>query len=310
MALSSDTLSAVVQVLSEQSRITDEIKTIKVELERQRQFEENFNLRVSRKEREEVVNFFGKVSPAIRHRTSQSLRHRNTGLWLIEAEEFQDWLACKVSGLWLSGIPGGGKTILASAIIEAAQQQCRDCTRACVFFYCDYKDEQTQNPLNVFSSLLAQLAVQHVEAFRLLQDYYERCRSLSALSRAPELQPLIELFHEMAKQFEVVYVIVDGLDECGDNAINVTEALSSLEGLGLFGRGKLAITLLSRDEVDIRALLIKRFSHIKIAARSIDLQLFVSEEMDRRMNVGDLEIGDASLKDVIMDRLIDRADGM
>ena len=71
------------------------VESIRTELKdglrAQRLLEEKFDAVVSRSDREEVLDFFGKVSPAMRHQTSQALRHPNTGSWLVHSDELQEW---------------------------------------------------------------------------------------------------------------------------------------------------------------------------------------------------------------------------
>ena len=309
MALSFDSLAAMAEVLSTQHMIVDDIRGIKEGLEKQRIFEQNFINLISKKEREEVIGYFEKASLADRHQMSKALRHSNTGMWLVESDEFQDWLAGKYN-LWLSGIPGAGKTVLASAVIGATEAYCQGSDMAYAYFYCDYKDESTQNLANIICSLLAQLAVQSVDAFRLLQKCHNSSRSSTMLSRTPELKTLLDVFKDISACFGAVYVVVDGVDECGSNGPSVARELSKIASMPVSGNNHVMVALLSRAEEDIKCSLNSEFAHIEIAARSGDIQLFVSEEMDRRIRTGDLEIINPGLKEVILRRLVEGAEGM
>ncbi|KAF8250371.1 hypothetical protein K440DRAFT_510266, partial [Wilcoxina mikolae CBS 423.85] len=94
----------------------------------------------------------------IRHEESVEKRNENTGAWLFEKRIFQKWEASTSSRLWMHGIPGSGKTILASSIIERQEkaiQQGRQCGLA--YFYCQYNQEETKLPPNIIRTILAQL---------------------------------------------------------------------------------------------------------------------------------------------------------
>lgn len=41
------------------------------------------------------------------------------------------------------------------------------------FFYCDYKDPATQEPANIFVSLVKQLVFSSEAAFRLAESFYD-----------------------------------------------------------------------------------------------------------------------------------------
>ena len=71
-----------------------------------------------------------------------------------------------------------------------------------------------------------------------------------------------------------------------------------------------SIALLSRDEEELRSLLTNHAINVQIAARSGDLQLFVSEEIEKSLQGGMLEVSSIDLKDTILARLVNGAQGM
>lgn len=87
----------------------------------------------------------------------------------------------------------------------------------------------------------------------------------------------------------------------------VTQLLASLSDIG--EAKNIKSLFLSRDDPDIR-LVLKGFVHISIAASSNDLRLFVQAEIELRTRNKDLRIKDQTLKEEIMKRLLDGADGM
>lgn len=52
------------------------------------------------------------------------------------------------------------------------------------------------------------------------------------------------------------------------------------------------------------------FHNIEIEAHTEDIQLYVATELEERIASGSLKLGNLSLKDVIMTRLVDGAKGM
>jgi len=67
-------------------------------------------------------------------------------LWFLESEQYAKWKASPSSFLWLHGIPGCGKTILSSTVIEDILQHCtNDPGKAAAYFYFDFKDPQKQS---------------------------------------------------------------------------------------------------------------------------------------------------------------------
>ena len=180
-------------------------------------------------------------------------------------------------------------------------------TTATAFHYCDYKNSITQNPRNILGSLAKQLALQSEESFSRLQDFYREKISNDPSSTDVELEDLRDLIILMASSFNDVMVIVDALDECGTQVKFVTQLLASLSNSA--EAQNIKSLFLSRDEVDIRSVL-KGFAHASIAANNDDLRLFVGAEIELRILNDDLHIRDQSLKIEIMERLVERADGM
>jgi Cdc6-like AAA superfamily ATPase len=138
------------------------------------------------RERQNILSFFEKIDPSPNHETSLKLRHPLTGLWLTEGEAFLTWLHTRNSKLWLSGIPGAGKTVLAASVVEQTIKESSP-SRAVAYFYCDYKDERTQDPVNILGSLATQLARQSEKCFALLQEYYFTCHPKDKTSLRPKL---------------------------------------------------------------------------------------------------------------------------
>lgn len=73
-------------------------------------------------EREKILRSLGPVDPARYHQNNSRLRQPGTGMWFIQSPEYQSWLKESESRLWLQGIPGAGKTILTSLIIQETQR--------------------------------------------------------------------------------------------------------------------------------------------------------------------------------------------
>ncbi|KAF9629081.1 hypothetical protein BFW01_g10284 [Lasiodiplodia theobromae] len=229
-------------------------------------------------------------------------------MWLLESDEFQEWLNKASPRLWLSGIPGAGKTVLASAVIDSAINQCcNDSDKGVAYFYCDYKDDQSQKLHNILGSLAAQLATQNDQSLQTLEKHYNMFHSPGKLSVNSVKPSLVQIIQEMSVYFTEVFIIVDALDECGQNVATVVESLASLNTRNKYN---IKTLFLSRDEYAISSCLQSGFVHIPIAARSHDLKLYVASQIETRMNSGRLRIKSPALKDEIMEKLVNGSGGM
>lgn len=198
---------------------------------------------------------------------------------------------------------GAGKTILCGTIVDEVLQE-QDPSTAVAFFFCDYKSAESQDPLNILASLAVQLARQSDAAFEILESYHEELHPHNRIGKLPETKRMIEIVQAMISHYDLVYLVVDGLDECGSN---VVEALQSIKQLTRGDRVNLA--LFSRNEPDI----IEELSdcpRIEIAAHTEDLELYVLAQMESRRRLGALAVRNPELHKHIIRTLIEGANGM
>ena len=304
-ALSADSMTALLRCLSKQDELLQGINDVEAKLREQADIETRIAVD---KERQSILDSFLFVNPQEIFQTNLRLRHPTTGFWLIENDKFTSWLRGSDNHLWLSGIPGAGKTVLSSLVIQRCLDQASQ-QRAVAFFYCDYRDKKSQDMVNVLGTLASQLARQNEQCFQLLQAYASTLKPTSQLPRNPEVEELIKLFKEMANAFEDVRIIVDGLDECGDGdgAADVSRTLKSLVN----GHDIISLCCISRDEMDIREAFPQSFcNHIEIAAHSRDLEHYVRSEIEERTRTRRLRVKSNNLKDEIINQLVKRANGM
>ncbi len=301
LALTVDSMSSLRQTLSNQETMQKGITNIQSELQQRRQIETRIALS---KERNSVLDWISTFDPSQKHKMSLNLRHPGTGTWLTECDEFKQWLVTPRAKLWLHGIPGAGKTIIASYTIQEALTR-SDGATAVAFFYCDYGNSTTQDQKTILGSLARQIALQDERSFEKLEIFYRRHHPSDRPPIDYETGDVCILLADMSSSFESTVIIVDALDECGANVKAVTQTLTSLNA----ETSNFKQLFFSRDEYDIRSIL-RDFSKVSVAARSSDLHLYVNTEIERRISNGDLRIYDQTLKDHIVERLVTGADGM
>ncbi|KAL2784502.1 hypothetical protein BJX66DRAFT_329944 [Aspergillus keveii] len=236
LALTADTMKAMLKALSKQEDLSNEISDVQHTLN-------DIQTRiVVDKHRQDVLDFFLRHNPQSDFEMSRRLRHPLTGLWLTEGAQFKTWLDSQNGKLWLSGIPGAGKTVLAGSMIEECLKRTwyAGSTKATCFFFCDYKEPKSQDAANILS-----------------------------LSSIPTSSRLLEIIVQMTEEFDQVLMIIDGLDECGSDS-TLADDLVSLSKRA----PSISMSLLSRVEHHIRVVLEGDFAHIEIAAQNADVQLY------------------------------------
>jgi hypothetical protein len=147
-------------------------------------------------------------------------RQLGTGEWLLESLAFHSWIERPQETLFCPGIPGAGKTILASAVIDKLESRFgndRDVGIAYIFCSFEHRDNQMQNPDSLLASLLRQLA----------QNLDPMPDSIVALYDKHKVKGTRPSFNETSKALRLavrrlprVFIVIDALDECRRLAIS------------------------------------------------------------------------------------------
>lgn len=302
-ALSADTMRKLQLCLTKADDIGQNITAISQAV---KEIKINTQIAVDDQNRK-ILDFFMNVSPQRNFEMSVLLRYPMTGLWLTESAGFCQWLETPGSKIWLSGIPGAGKTVLAGSVVqEALTRSCNTPRVGAAFFFCDYKDPRSQESVNILGAIASQLARQEDKAFDILQEYYDELHPARGLDKGLDPEEARAKITKMCELFDQVIIVVDGLDECGDNTDRVVEVLVELAQYST----TISIALFSRDHYDIGIQLQDEFQHIIVAAHTEDIELFVRAEMDKRVRERRLERTSIDFKDEIVQTLVKRSQGM
>ncbi|KAF4459942.1 ankyrin repeat [Fusarium albosuccineum] len=306
LALGAESLRKFQELLSRQSDTNERVGKVQLTVDKLLEAQTKI---ADDKRHNDVLSVFKKASPHREFETNRNLHYDLTGLWLTEGPDFQDWYTTPGSKIWFTGIPGAGKSVLAAAIIEEClRRNTANPRTSLAYFFCTYRDESTHAATSILSSLCVQLAQQDEDAFQKLKEYHDQLTSNRHSSQEPSTEGLIKVLHSMCTVYSRVYLVVDGLDECGDQVATSVRKLVALATSQV--SEVISLALLSRDEIIIREILEDRFQNIEIAAHTEDIRLYVASELEQRITRRELRLRDLDLKDQILDRLVDGAKGM
>ena len=303
LALEVDGIVGLMQVLSGQKNLQSTVDGIENEMRLKREIDTRV---VLDEQDSKILGTFGRIDHRRSHDMNRMLRHPGTGIWLIESPAFEQWLQSQNETLWLYGIPGAGKTILASLAIDQLIPRSTP-EHAVAYFYCDYQDPKTYEPSSILGSLVQQISKQNEQSFDHVRDFYKSNGHERQDLVFYEASLLVKLLIDMMSHFESTTIAVDALDECLGHVSEVVELLTSIHrnSAGI----DVKFLLFSRDEVDIRHHLGNE-PQISIAAENADLKLYVGAEIEERIRKNKLHIKSPSLKEFIVERLISGAEGM
>lgn len=154
---------------------------------------------------------------------ARSIRHPGTCHWIEPRPLFKSWKSSKLGSesalLWIHAIPGAGKTVLASYLIDLARNtKGENLDRPSVlYFFCKNADIDKDSPIAVARALVYQL-LQSPELTKR-HDFIRDLRLLKAAggqSRAVGFRPLWNFFCKQCQNLPHATIILDAVDECSD----------------------------------------------------------------------------------------------
>jgi hypothetical protein len=134
-------------------------------------------------EQRAILDWLSPIDYASQQVDFLSRRQAGTGQWLLDSAEFKKWVETAKQTLFCPGIPGAGKTILTSVIIEELSVRAqKDPSIVVVYLYCNFRRQDEQRPEDLLASLLKQLAQNYQsgslpESVKSLYDRHKSKRS-------------------------------------------------------------------------------------------------------------------------------------
>ncbi|CAN9275644.1 unnamed protein product [Alternaria alternata] len=220
-------------------------------------------------------------------------RHRNNLSFALSADSMTALLKCL------------GNQERAMEALKAIDRRLRDQHEAETRI--NYGDEKSQTVVNILAALASQLGRQNEESFEILRSLYTELHPKSRLKRDPEAGELAEAIRNMAVTFDDVRLVVDGLDECSDEAGEAAHILHAIASEHV----SISVVILSRDEPHIRQELPQASCHcVAIEAQTKDLDLYVRGEIERRIERKPRLLRDYELKEEMIRKLVSESQGM
>ncbi|CAG8929162.1 unnamed protein product [Penicillium salamii] len=219
---------------------------------------------------ESQVVWMSAASYSDRQRALRKKRTGDTGLWLLDSPEYNDWKNVPGSVLWLPGISGCGKSVLCSTIIQDIEENCSmDPSKFLGYWYFQFGVEATQSVDNMFRSLVRQLSRSPLApaVTKLWEDHHLK-------GSQPDSEAIFDVLNDLISGIKgEIYLVFDALDECPENeeVKERSSLLSLLERLIERHSTKIHILATSRPEQDI----VHKFEQFS----KIDLEAHLAEDV-------------------------------
>lgn len=261
------------------------------------------NKRQDDQERESILSWLSPLSPSARQSEVFNSHQKGTGTWLLGTEEFQRWIAGDEKSLFCPGIPGAGKTVLASVIIDHLERTFADREDVGItYFFCDYRQQQTL--VGLYSALLRQLVQRQVFIPDRVVSMW-KTHSNNGTSPSEE-EVYTEMRYAITKCRRGV-IVLDALDECPvHNGVQSVRTIFLRKIMRLCEEDGIGILATSRPDQEISTFF-ESGPSMEIQASTEDIESYVEARMDELRSFVHRKPG---LKQCIKDEITRAACGM
>lgn len=162
-----------------------------------------------------------------------------TGQWLTSTDTYQEWLQGEEYGLlWIKGIPGSGKSVMAAMLIDEITRSNPGCP--VLFFFFRQIIDANHTPQALLRDWMDQLLDYSPPLQKQLKTYLDGCRPINSISTEDLWKDLRMAFIALPGK---VFCIADALDEIDRDQ---DALLKSLSELGNWRPEKVKVLITSR----------------------------------------------------------------
>lgn len=218
--------------------------------------------------REDIIQWSSSTNFTAQYYDYLEKRQKDTGTWFLEDPKFKDWVGGQGnSTLFCYGSPGAGKTIMATTVIDHLERTRKSNTTSVAYIYCSYTDGVSQNPSTLISAVLRQLLQSRETVPDAVLGVYE-----DKEKGRPLYQDIMDMMKSMVREHEVLYLVIDALDEAMDKNETYAKLLNAVEELQEEANLRVFITSRSIPEITER---FEPESMLEIRASREDLQQYL-----------------------------------
>ena len=192
--------------------------------------------------------------------------------WILQDSEIQPWIEDDSGDaiLWMTGIPGAGKSYLCSLLVENLRSQQHFST---LYYFCDHQSSCENACALILRTLAVQLLQQNIDVALLVHQAY----LMKASNRS--VPTMKKLLAHVLPTSKVARIVIDGIDELDD--ATQQETLRSLveiqKNTGQFCK----LLVSSREEPKIKKSLAAK-KHLSLGEKTLGgLSLYIKESIKK-----------------------------
>ncbi|KFZ16434.1 hypothetical protein V501_02227 [Pseudogymnoascus sp. VKM F-4519 (FW-2642)] len=224
--------------------------------------------------RQTVLKWLTPIDFATQQSDFISRREAGTGQWLLESADFQAWVKTNQKTLFCPRIPGAGKTILTSIVVDYLHANFqKDLNIGIAYLYCNFRQQDEQSAEGLLASLLKQLAqglYPLPESVKSLYDSHKERRT------RPTINEISSTLQSVAALYSRSFIVVDAIDECQASDGCRMKLLTEIFALQSKSRANIFSTSRCIPEIEVQ---FKNNMRLEIQASDHDVQRYLDGHM-------------------------------
>ncbi|KAJ6521490.1 hypothetical protein DFH09DRAFT_479143 [Mycena vulgaris] len=252
-------------------------------------------------ERDKIIEWFSPLNLFLRQADIFSTRQPGTGEWFLQHELFKRWRSGEEQTIWCCGMPGAGKTVLASIVVDdlRVRANLESQSTGVAALYLNHQETGSQSPSNLLAGLWRQLVFE--------KKISPSVHRLHEKHREPRTRPSLEDIHDVicsaVADYSKVFIIVDALDEYPERQRDIL--LYRLSSLG----STVNLMLTSRPHITLNRSF-RILETLEIRATEDDIRKHLDAEISRSSRLSKHIENRPNLREEIVSTIVRRSDGM
>ncbi|KAJ7478803.1 hypothetical protein B0H11DRAFT_1696061, partial [Mycena galericulata] len=156
-----------------------------------------------------IIEWFSPLNLFLRQADIFSTREPGTGKWLLEDTLFNNWKSGTTKTVWCPGMPGAGKTVLASIIVDNLRATVDSQNTGVAVIYLNHKETEVQSPSNLLAPIWRQLVVDRPMSPTVHSLYVKHREQRTR----PPVEDTYRVLSSTVSDLSRVFIIIDALDE-------------------------------------------------------------------------------------------------
>ncbi|KAI5810839.1 hypothetical protein BZA77DRAFT_347519 [Pyronema omphalodes] len=269
----------------------------------------------------ELLEWISSIDPQIRHHDIRRSRAEGTGDWFLRTEQFMKWKdysqgseeSFENSILGIYGIPGAGKSVIFSLIVDHIQDAFEFEDDFCLtWLYCDYDNDSHQTLENMIGALLRQAVFKlYYRSKGLPRDVIHKLLKRKREKKPLETTEATEFLSQILRLSAKSYICIDALDECRDDRRRfLLQSLKALSNALKLNQYSVRILVTARHHVNeyINLDFVKDLACIiELEANQEDIAKYVRQELEN--DVSGVAMTE-EFKETVIAKILSSSNGM